>query len=169
MVQIKKGELDAAVTIYLVNWQDVSQRVILRSSLLGQVSRGRLAFTIELRGLAAKLDQAAGRTFQRSCARELGDARCAVDLTAAGRHGAGTVVQVLGAFDFTASGLGSLATGPVFQSPRADRVGQCGPAGGARLDYSAGGQWQENVAAQVEAIPRGSSRRRQAVARAVGC
>jgi uncharacterized phage protein (TIGR02218 family) len=32
-------------------------------------------------------------------------------LTAAGRHGTGAAVQVLGAFDFTASGLGSLATG----------------------------------------------------------
>jgi uncharacterized phage protein (TIGR02218 family) len=102
---------DAAVTIYLVNWQDVSQRVILRSGFLGQVSRGTLAFTAELRGLAARLDQAAGRVFQRSCAWELGDSRCAVDLSAAGRHGTGAVVQVLGAFDFTASGLGSLATG----------------------------------------------------------
>src|SRR5581483_8652977 len=35
---------DAAVTIYLVNWQDVSQRVVLRSGFLGQVSRGTLAF-----------------------------------------------------------------------------------------------------------------------------
>jgi uncharacterized phage protein (TIGR02218 family) len=102
---------DAAVTIFLVNWVDTSERVILRSGFLGQVSRGTLAFTAELRGLAAKLDQAAGRIFQRSCAWELGDARCTVDLSAAGRHGSGTVVTVLGAFDFTASGLGSLATG----------------------------------------------------------
>ena len=102
---------DAAVTIWLVNWADVSERVILRSGFLGQVSRGALAFTAELRGLAAKLDQAAGRIFQRTCAWELGDARCTVDLAAAGLHGLGVVVAVLGAFDFTASGLGALATG----------------------------------------------------------
>jgi uncharacterized phage protein (TIGR02218 family) len=102
---------DAAVMIFLVNWQDVSERVILRSGFLGQVSRGTLAFTAELRGLAARLDQAAGRIFQRACAWELGDSRCMVDLTAAGRHGAGTVTQVISAFDFTASGLDGLATG----------------------------------------------------------
>jgi uncharacterized phage protein (TIGR02218 family) len=102
---------DAAVTTFLVNWAEASERVILRSGFLGQVSRGTLAFTAELRGLAAKLDQAAGRIFQRSCAWELGDARCTIDLTAAGRHGSGAVVTVLGAFDFAASGLGSLATG----------------------------------------------------------
>jgi uncharacterized phage protein (TIGR02218 family) len=102
---------DAAVTIYLVNWQDLSQRVTLRSGFLGQVSRGALAFTAELRGLASRLDQAAGRVFQRSCPWELGDSRCSVDLGAAGRYGAGEVVQVISAFEFTASGLGALDAG----------------------------------------------------------
>ena len=102
---------DAAVTIYLVNWQDVSQRVVLRSGFLGQVSRGTLAFTAELRGLASRLDQAAGRIFQRSCPWELGDAHCTVDLTAAGRHGTGIVAQVISAFDFTATEFDGLATG----------------------------------------------------------
>jgi uncharacterized phage protein (TIGR02218 family) len=102
---------DAAVTIYLVNWQDVSQRVTLRSGFLGQVSRGALAFTAELRGLASQLDQAAGRVFQRSCPWDLGDSRCTVDLGAAGRYGSGTATQVISAFEFTASGLGSLNAG----------------------------------------------------------
>lgn len=57
---------DAAVTIYLVNWSDVAQRVVLRAGNLGQVTRGTLAFPAELRGLAARLDQPAGRIFQRS-------------------------------------------------------------------------------------------------------
>jgi uncharacterized phage protein (TIGR02218 family) len=102
---------DAAVTIFLVNWQNVTQRVILRSGFLGQVSRGELAFTAELRGLAARLDQATGRIFQRTCPWQLGDARCAVDLTAPGRHGAGVVATVISAFDFTATGFEALATG----------------------------------------------------------
>jgi len=102
---------DAAVTIILVNWQDVSQRVTLRSGFLGQVSRGTLAFTAELRGLAARLDQAAGRVFQRACPWELGDLHCTIDLNAPGRHGAGTVAQVISAFDFAATGLDGLATG----------------------------------------------------------
>jgi uncharacterized phage protein (TIGR02218 family) len=41
----------------------------------------------------------------------LGDSRCRVDLAAVGLYGSGAVAQVLGAFDFTASGLRALATG----------------------------------------------------------
>jgi uncharacterized phage protein (TIGR02218 family) len=102
---------DAAVTIYLVNWADVAQRVILRAGNLGQVSRGKLAFSAELRGLAAKLDQPAGRIFQRSCAWDLGDARCGIDLGASGNHGSGTVTDLLDAFEFVASGLSGIASG----------------------------------------------------------
>ena len=102
---------DAVVTVYLVNWADQSQRAILRAGNLGQVSRGKLAFSAELRGLAARLDQAAGRVFQRSCAWDLGDARCGIDLNAAGRHGTGAVSQVIDAFAFTASGVSGLAAG----------------------------------------------------------
>ena len=101
---------DAAITIMRVNWQDVTQRVILRSGLLGNVTRGETAFSAELRGLAAKLDQSAGRVFQRGCAWELGDTRCTVDLDAAANHGSGTVASVVTAFEFTASGLTSFAT-----------------------------------------------------------
>jgi uncharacterized phage protein (TIGR02218 family) len=102
---------DAAVTIMRVNWQDVSQRVVLRSGFLGQVTRGETSFSAELRGLAAKLDQSAGRVFQRSCAWELGDSRCTIDLDADGNHGSGTVASVISNFDFAASGIASFASG----------------------------------------------------------
>ena len=102
---------DASVTILRVNWQDVSQRVIVRSGFLGNVTRGETAFSAELRGLAASLDQTAGRVFQRTCAWELGDTRCGIDLGAAGHHGSGTVTSVISNFDFTASGIGSFASG----------------------------------------------------------
>lgn len=102
---------DASVIIMRVNWQDVSQRVILRSGFLGQVTRGEAAFSVELRGLAAKLDQSAGRVFQRTCAWELGDARCRIDLGAPAHNGSGTVASVISNFDFTASGIGSFASG----------------------------------------------------------
>lgn len=102
---------DAAVTIFLVNWADTSQRVVLRSGNLGQVSRGKLAFTAELRGLAARLDQSVGRVFQRTCAWDLGDARCGVDMNTAGRRGTGTVTQVIDAFEFVATGIAGVASG----------------------------------------------------------
>jgi uncharacterized phage protein (TIGR02218 family) len=102
---------DAAVTIMRVNWQNISQRVVLRSGFLGQVTRGEAAFSAELRGLAAKLDQSAGRVFQRTCAWELGDPRCQIDLGASEHHGSGTVASVISNFDFTASGIGAFASG----------------------------------------------------------
>jgi uncharacterized phage protein (TIGR02218 family) len=102
---------DASVIIMRVNWQDVSQRVVLRSGFLGQVTRGEAAFSAELRGLAAKLDQSAGRVFQRTCAWELGDSRCRIDLGAPTHNGSGTVASVISKFDFTASGIGAFASG----------------------------------------------------------
>jgi uncharacterized phage protein (TIGR02218 family) len=102
---------DASVIIMRVNWQDVAQRVVLRSGFLGQVTRGEAAFSAELRGLAAKLDQSAGRVFQRTCAWELGDSRCQIDLGAPAHNGSGTVASVISNFDFTASGIGSFASG----------------------------------------------------------
>lgn len=102
---------DASVIIMRVNWQDVSQRVVLRSGFLGQVTRGEAAFSAELRGLAAKLDQSAGRVFQRTCAWELGDSRCQINLGATAHNGSGTVASVISNFDFTASGVSSFASG----------------------------------------------------------
>jgi len=111
-VDIHAGRYDdAEVTVFLVNWADPAQRVILRKGFLGQVERGEVAFKAELRGLASRLDQVAGRVFQRTCPWELGDARCGVDLNSPEHHGAGTVAQVFDAFDFTATGLDSFATG----------------------------------------------------------
>jgi len=102
---------DAEVTILRVNWADTSQRTILRRGYLGRVTRGQIAFTSEMRGLATRLDQAAGRIFGRGCAWSLGDARCGINLAAAGRSGSGVVTAVNSAFDLAASGLSALATG----------------------------------------------------------
>ncbi len=41
----------ATVTLYLVNWSTLGERLLLRKATIGEVSRGDLAFTAELRGL----------------------------------------------------------------------------------------------------------------------
>ena len=61
--------------------------------------------------LASRLDQTAGRVFQRSCAWELGDTRCTVNLGSGGNTGSGAVISVVSAFEFTASGLSAFASG----------------------------------------------------------
>lgn len=79
--RLSSGDFDnAAVDVYLVNWQDTAQRVLLRRGNLGEVTRSEQGFTAELRGLAHALNQPQGRIFQHGCDAVLGDARCGVDL-----------------------------------------------------------------------------------------
>jgi len=133
---------DASVVIMRVNWQDVSQRVVLRSGFLGQVTRGETAFSAELRGFAAKLDQSAGRVFQRTCPWELGDSRCTIDLGAPEHHGSGTVAGVISNFDFTASGIDSFASG-IFS--RGKIVWTAGDNAGLEIEVKAHSQGTPNA------------------------
>jgi uncharacterized phage protein (TIGR02218 family) len=82
----------ARVEIWRVNWQDPSQRVLMRSGALGDVSRSGRAFTAEIRGLAQALQQPKGRLYQYACDADLGDTRCTVDLTGSRFHVSGTVL-----------------------------------------------------------------------------
>jgi uncharacterized phage protein (TIGR02218 family) len=102
---------DAKVEIFRVNWQVVSQRVLMRSGSLGEVKRTGFAFAAEVRGLAHYLQQPKGRVFQYSCDADLGDARCAVNLATAANAGTGTIVTVSSTRRFTASGVTSFASG----------------------------------------------------------
>jgi uncharacterized phage protein (TIGR02218 family) len=81
----------ATVELWRVNWTDAAQRVLMRKGALGEVSRGELAFTAELRGLAHALQQATGRTYQRLCDADLGDHRCGINVDAPGFKGTGSV------------------------------------------------------------------------------
>jgi uncharacterized phage protein (TIGR02218 family) len=102
---------DAEVEVWRVNWQDVSERVLMRRGAIGQIRRGRLAFAAEVRSLGHVLGQTVGRTFQATCDAALGDARCAVDLEDAAFRGVGAVIALVGDRGFTASGLIGFASG----------------------------------------------------------
>lgn len=109
---LAKGRYDdAECRLYLVNWQDVSQRVLLRRGHVGEVRRGRGGFSAELRGLAHRLDQSCGRSFERGCAWTLGDTRCGIDLSAAGRFADVTVTSVASRVSIKVAGIGSFAAG----------------------------------------------------------
>lgn len=80
------GRYDGAeVVAWLVNWQDVSARMVQFRGHIGEVSRASGAFVAELRGLSEALNQPQGRAYQRQCTAVLGDAACGVDLSAPGR------------------------------------------------------------------------------------
>ena len=102
---------NAEVEVWRVNWQAISQRVLMRRGAIGQIRRGRLAFVAEVRSLAHVLGQTVGRTFQATCDAELGDARCGVDLEAPAYKGTGAVLDILRDRAFTASGLAGFESG----------------------------------------------------------
>lgn len=110
--RLRAGDFDhAAIEIWRVNWQDVSQRVLLRKGHLGEVTHGGTGFTAEVRGLSHLLNQTKGRVFQYGCDATLGDARCTVNLETAAYRGTGNVMTSEDNRRFTTAGLGSFAAG----------------------------------------------------------
>lgn len=87
---ITEGDVDAGrfdgaeVLHYLVNWRDVSQRLLRFRGSIGEIRRGAGAFYADLRGLTESLNQPQGRVFQRPCAAVLGDAGCRFNLNTVG-------------------------------------------------------------------------------------
>ncbi len=92
---IEAGRFDGAtVAAWLVNFNDVSQRLLLFRGSFGEISRQGGGFRAELRGLSEALNQPQGRIYQRPCSAVLGDARCQFDLSQAGYVAALDVVAV---------------------------------------------------------------------------
>ena len=82
---IRAGRYDGAqVKAWLVNWADISQRLVLFAGSIGEIRRAGGAFEAELRGLTEALNQVQGRIYQKGCPAILGDAACGVDLDAPG-------------------------------------------------------------------------------------
>jgi uncharacterized phage protein (TIGR02218 family) len=82
---LEAGRFDGAeVTVWIVNWRKVAERRVLFAGSLGEVRRGAGAFHAELRGLTEGLNRVGGQAYMRPCTAVLGDARCRVNLGAAG-------------------------------------------------------------------------------------
>jgi uncharacterized phage protein (TIGR02218 family) len=96
---------DAAVEIWRVNWQDTTQRVLMRAGSLGEVRRAGTTFSAEVRGLAHYLNQPQGRLYQYTCDATLGDDRCGVAIDTTAHTTVATITAVLDARRFTVSGL----------------------------------------------------------------
>lgn len=106
---IAAGRYDgAAITCWLVNWQDVTQRMVLFAGSIGEITRSGGAFRADLRGLSEELNQPRGRVYQRVCGAVLGDAACRVDLGAPGRFLDLAVQDALGGQRFRFAGIGGL-------------------------------------------------------------
>lgn len=102
---------DAEVTIWRVNWDDVSQRIVMKRGQLGEVAQGETAFRAEIRGLGEKLQEAKGRVYSYNCDVDLGSARCGINLESPTFKGSGTILAAPSRREVSASGLDSYAPG----------------------------------------------------------
>lgn len=102
---------NAKLTLFLVDWTDVSIRDVIFAGSIGEVSRGRVHFQAEMRGLAHALNQERGRVYTRGCDADLGDARCGIDLDAPQFKGTGTVTAAQSNRSFAASSLDAFIDG----------------------------------------------------------
>jgi uncharacterized phage protein (TIGR02218 family) len=101
---LSSGRYDGAkVEIYLVNWQEPSEYMLLDSREVGEVSRAGGYFQAELRSIAHRLNQPQGRTYGRRCDATFGDERCKVNL--ASHRVSGTIAAALSVLRFRVNGL----------------------------------------------------------------
>lgn len=106
------GDYDnAKVTVFVVNWQAVEQRTVLRVADIGEVTCEDGLFRAELRGLMHELNQVQGRLFENTCDADLGDARCMVDLSNAAFNAQGTLTTVLDTQTFLVEGVDTFPDG----------------------------------------------------------
>jgi uncharacterized phage protein (TIGR02218 family) len=96
---------DASVETWLVNWSDVSQRLLLDIGSLGEIRRADGGFVAEVRGLMHRLDEERGRLFRATCAADLGDAKCGIDLGSPTYSDTGIVTRTDGVLVIAASGI----------------------------------------------------------------
>jgi uncharacterized phage protein (TIGR02218 family) len=102
---------NADVEIWAVDWTDPDQRLLLKSGNLGEVKRGDVGFSAEIRGLAQRLNVTKGRNFQYGCDAILGDARCGVNLADPAFAATGAVVSSEAAWRLRVSGLEAFQNG----------------------------------------------------------
>ena len=100
----------AEVILYLVDWRNPADRVLLSRGEIGEIRRGDIAFEAEVTGLADRLNQPVGQAFLHTCECRLGDAKCGVDLTDPAFLGQG-VVTTADPQQVGASGLAAFEPG----------------------------------------------------------
>ncbi len=109
---LKAGLYDGArVEVYLVNWAEPEQHLLLKVQEIGQVTRQGGQFQAELRSFAARLSEPQGRIYNSRCDAVLGDARCGIDLGLPQYRAEGIVAAVVDATRLALSGLADFPAG----------------------------------------------------------
>lgn len=109
---IALGRYDgASVVTWRVNWRDVSQRLELRRDTIGEIVREDGVFRAELRSGQHALNVPRGRVYSPLCDATLGDARCAVAVSAPEFSAGATVMVVRDRWRLEIAGLGGFEPG----------------------------------------------------------
>lgn len=74
---------DAAITSWLVQWDNVANRRVRFRGTMGEITRQSGQFEAELRGITEALNQPLGRSYLRCCSAVLGDGACRFNLNSA--------------------------------------------------------------------------------------
>ncbi len=96
---------NATIELFRINWQDTSQRILMRTGSIGEVHRSQNSFTAEIRGLAHHLQQPKGRLYQYGCDANLGDSRCTINLDSPTYKATASVQNITDNRTFTTTGL----------------------------------------------------------------
>lgn len=102
---------DAGVETWLVNWANPEERLLLDVGSIGEIRRADGAFVAEVRGLMHRLDEERGRLYGATCAADLGDGCCRVDLDQPAFTATAAVAATDGALGFSSDGLEDFAEG----------------------------------------------------------
>lgn len=102
---------DASVETRIVDWSAPASHVLIEAGKIGEITREGAVFKAEVRAITHRLDQERGRIYGITCDADLGDARCGVDLTAAGRSATGTVTAVTTDRAFRVHGIAGITLG----------------------------------------------------------
>ncbi|MCG7392569.1 DUF2163 domain-containing protein [Microvirga sp. ACRRW] len=97
---------DASVETWLVNWSKVEERLLLDIGSIGEIRRSDGSFVAEVRGIMHRYDEERGRLYRATCAADLGDARCKMNLSSSTYSDTGTVTRTDGFLGIAASGIG---------------------------------------------------------------
>jgi uncharacterized phage protein (TIGR02218 family) len=94
---------DASVETWLVNWENVAERILLDIGTIGEIRRQDGGFVAEVRGIMHRLDEERGRLYRATCSADLGDGACGIALAAF--TDTGTVSRTDGALGIAAAGI----------------------------------------------------------------
>jgi uncharacterized phage protein (TIGR02218 family) len=133
---ILKGLYDGAIIhIWLVDWQEPTLKVLIRSGTIGEIIREGHSFKAEIRSSLAALDIEKGRAYIPSCDALVGDNRCKVSMVAWTVNGVVTTAH--SPVDFEASGLTGFAANS-FTQGKLTWVTGANAGASSEVHYSAG-------------------------------